>query len=295
MAFTLQRHKVQSLDGTNEERQPAPESLSSFLEATSLHGARFLPTGNVIRRVIWTLALVSCFGLCIHQVYETVRAFYARPFNTKITTKTANDTTVIPFPAVTLCNFNFLNKRRFKNFAKRNNLSNEDTEQKLKTMEKMIAGSIDVYNNESKQLNPELFTRIYGEASVKDIYFVQFSPRMEDMLLPSSIFQSCFINGKACGSKDFIPVASSFYGLCHTFNSGRDGQPLINVTLAGHPNGLKLLLNIERDSYFDNPLIPSVGLTVLVHDQRTFPFMDQYSFAVPPGHRTLCSIKRKKV
>lgn len=65
--------------------------------------------------------------------------------------------------------------------------------------------------------------------------------------------------------------------------------------MAGHQNGLKLLLNIERDNYLDNALYPFVGLTVLVHDQATYPFMEQYGFLVQPGLRTLCAIKMKKV
>ena len=65
--------------------------------------------------------------------------------------------------------------------------------------------------------------------------------------------------------------------------------------MAGQLNGLRLLLNIERESYLENPLNPFVGLTVLIHDQRTFPFMEQFGFFVQPGVRTLCSIKRKKV
>lgn len=296
MAFKLQRNKVQSFNRSSEDRQPAPESLCSFAEATSLHGARFLSSGNVFRRVIWTMALTGSFGLCMYQVYQTVEAFYSRPFNTKITTKTANDGIDITFPAVTLCNFNFFNQRRYRDHAKRHNLSNEDIELKIKAMEKMLAGSKDVYNNESRQRNPELFFSTYGKLLEKDNYFKHFSHSIKDMLLPSSIFNSCVINGRVCGSKNFTSFTNSGYGQCHTLNSGHDGHRLINATLAGHRNtGLNLLLNIERDSYVDNPLLPFVGLTVLVHDQRTFPFMEQDSFSVQPGLRTVCAIKRKEV
>lgn len=297
MAFRPQRDKVQSHDGATEDYQPVFESFSSFLEATSLHGARFLTFGSVIRRFIWILALASCFGFCTYQVYETMKAFYKRPFNTKITTKTANDATVIPFPAVSLCNFNFLNKRRYIDSAKRNNLSNEEIEQKMKIIGKMITGSKDVYNNESQQHYPELFFRAYGEVSEDKNYFALHSHRIEDMLLPSSLFQSCVIDGKACVPENFFPFTTSKYGQCYTFNSGRDSLPLINATIDGHVSGLKLLLNIERDSYLYLylPGTPFVGLTVLVHDQRNYPLMAQYSFAVEPGIRTLCSIKMKKV
>lgn len=295
MAFNLQRNKIQSLNESSEDHQSTPESLSSFAEATSLHGARFLPSKNFFRRVIWTLALTASFGLCIYQVYQTIDAFYNRPFNTKITTKTDNDGSGVAFPAVTLCNFNFFNQRRYRNDAKRNNLSDEDIELKIKVIEQMLSGSKDFYSEESRKRNPEFFRRTCSEIPDKNNTLKLFSHDIRDMLLPSSIFNWCVINGRACGSKNFTSFTNAGFGQCHTLNSGHDGHPLIDVSLAGGKAGLKLLLNIEWDSYVDNPIVPFVGLSVLVHDQSTFPFMDRHTFAVQPGLQTLCAIKRKKV
>ena len=295
MAFNLQRNKVQSINESSEDRQSAPESLSSFAEATTLHGARFLSSENVFRKIIWTLALTASFGLCIYQVYQTMDAFYNRPFNTKITTKTDSDGSGVAFPAVTLCNFNFLNQRRYRNYSKRNNVSDEDIELKIKAIEQMTAGSKEVYREESRKRNLEFFQRTYGEIPEKDDLSKLVSHDIKDMLLPSSIFNSCVLNGRVCGSKNFTSFSHSDFGQCYTLNSGLNGHPLINVSLAGGNFGLKLLLNIERDSYVENPIVPFVGLSVLVHDQRTFPYMEQRSFAVQPGVQTICAIRRKKV
>ena len=159
----------------------------------------------------------------------------------------------------------------------------------------MMGGSKEVYSEESRKRNPEFFNRTYGEIPEKDDRSKLFSHDIKDMLLPSSIFNSCVLNGRACGSKNFAAFSHSAFGQCYTLNSGLNGHPLINVSLASGNFGLKLLLNIERDSYVENPIVPFVGLSVLVHDQRTFPFMDQRSFAVQPGIQTICAIKRKKV
>lgn len=277
---------------TNHETQT--ESLSSFMEASTLHGARFICGGSIFRRLFWSSAVILCFSFCIYQIYQTLDAFYKRPFITKITTKAANENH-LPFPAVTLCNFNSFNRRRYKNLMTKNNLSSEDIERNLNIFTGLMAGSQDVFNNKSRQENPYLFSRVYGDVQVKDHYLALFSHRIEEMLLPSPTFESCDVNGKICGSKNFTPFISSVFGQCFTFNSGHDHQPIINATMAGHLNGLKLLLNIERDSYLDNPVNPFVGLKVLVHDQQTFPVMEQFGFAVQPGVRTLCAIKRKKV
>lgn len=294
MAFN-QRNQVQSLNESSEDRQSAPESLCSFAEATTLHGARFLSSENVFRRIIWTLALTASFGLCVYQVYKTIDAFYNRPFNTKITTKTVSDGRGVAFPAVTLCNFNFLNLRRYRNILKRYNVSDEDIELKIEAIEQMTAGSKDVYSKESRKRNPEFFQRIYGEIPEEHDPSKLFSHDIKDMLLPPSLFNSCVLNGRACGPKNFTSFSHSDFSRCYTLNSGLNGHPLINVSLAGADFGLKLLLNIERDSYVENSIVPFVGLSVLVHDQRTYPFMEQRSFAVQPGLQTICAIKRKKV
>lgn len=273
----------------NTSFQSQTESLRNFMEATTLHGARFLCSGYVFRRLLWSVALVSSFAFCIYQVYVTVDAFYGRPFNTKIT-KIANKNHP-PFPAVTICNYNSFNRRRYKNEM----TNSEDAERDLNFITEMIAGSKTAFTNESRKQHPDLFSRKYGDVQVEDHFFALFSHRIEEMLLPSPTFESCDINGVVCDSKNFTSFISTVFGRCYTFNSGHNQHAIVNATMAGHLNGLKLLLNVEKDSYLDNPVNPLVGLKILVHDQHTFPFMEQFGFAVQPGVRTLCAIKRKKV
>lgn len=308
MAFRPQANKIQSAEETgceihegqtdphsHENIKKAPETLRSFAEGISLHGARFLFVGSVFRKLVWAVALVACFAFCVYQVSATVVAFGRRPFNTKVTAKTAKRNTNLTFPAVTLCNLNFLNQRRYINFQKGKNKTREVIARKLADYAKMLAGSKDAFNNDSKHRHDELFWRFHGDNLTGQTYLDLFSHRIEEMLLPSSLFNSCWIDGAVCGSENFWSFTNSIFGQCHTFNSGRDDRPVINATMAGNLNGLKLSLNIERDSYLENPLYPFVGLTVLVHDQETFPYMEQFGFLVQPGVRTLCSIKRKKV
>ena len=155
--------------------------------------------------------------------------------------------------------------------------------------------SYDAFINKSKELYSELFQRIHGGKVPKHDNIKMFGHQIEDMLLPSPVFDSCFINNMACGSDNFTAFFNSMYGQCHTFNSGHDDALVIDATAADDLNGLKHLLNVERNSYLDNPWIPIVGLRVLEHDQHTFPLMEEFGFAIHPGVHTLCSIKRKKV
>ena len=65
--------------------------------------------------------------------------------------------------------------------------------------------------------------------------------------------------------------------------------------MPGKNNGLKLRLNIQRDGYVKYPRNPFAGITLLVHDQNNFPFMEVYGFFVEPGTHTFIAIKVKKV
>ena len=284
---------------SNEASYPASETLSSFLAATTLHGVRFMFTGNIFRKSFWALAVLTCFGICSHQIYNSISIFYARPFNTKITRKTVGtDIEKVSFPAVTICNVNYINKRWVKYLlSSRENFTKEEIELKLAVYERIIKRSRDVFTEKTMERHPELFLRFHG--SKKDLRqnFSQmlFGYRMEDALLPSSVFESCVFNEETCGSKNFTAFLTSMYSQCYTFNSGYEDHPIVLATAPGHLNGLRLLLNVERDNYLYNPWTSLVGFRVLVHDQHTFPVLQQFGFFVRPGVRTLCAIKRKKV
>lgn len=282
-------HAIASVNdngNVKDDSQPKSETFRSFVEDTSMHGARFLLSKNVFRRGFWTVLLILSSGYCFFQIYAGVIFYYQRPFNTKITKITPKCDTSLPFPAVTLCNLNLFNLRRYRSYQIEKNLSMETIDAKRDVIAKLLARSKDVFHNETKTQHQELFWRFYGE--VPNIFFLNlFSHELEEMLLPGPTFNSCLIDETACGPENFIQFISSTYGRCYTFNSGQNGNPVINATMAGQLNGLRLLLNIERESYLENPLNPFVGLTVLIHDQRTFPFMEQFGFFVQPGVRTL--------
>ncbi|XP_073241705.1 acid-sensing ion channel 1-like [Porites lutea] len=125
---------------------------------------------------------------------------------------------------------------------------------------------------------------------------LMLSHQIEEMLLPvSPQFHSCSVNGKKCTANNFTSHMSSLYGLCYTFNSLKSGRPLLYATLSGKNSGLRLLLNIERDSYLATNIRPTVGLAIIIHDQKSFPFMDDFGTTVQPGISTLCAFRKRKI
>lgn len=270
------------------------EELKSFAQDTTLHGARFLFADSVFRRIIWSLAIVACLGYCGYQVYTCVAEFYKRPFNTKITTHISTDGEELLFPAVTLCNLNAFNTRRYRQLLSGPS-NREIIERQLKDISILIARSEEILDKDFKTRNQGLFLR-QNTTKVTNKHQWMFSHQIEEMLLPSSSrFESCSINGKHCDAANFTSYLSFMFGKCYTFNSAEDGNSPLQATLAGQNSGLKLRLNIERNSYLFDTLSPFVGLAILIHDQKTFPIVEEFGIKIQPGVSTVCAIKRRKV
>ncbi|KAL9982335.1 hypothetical protein ACROYT_G004365 [Oculina patagonica] len=282
-------------DKESDSDNLAMEGIRSFAQDTTLNGARFLFADSFFRRVFWTLAMVACLGYCSYQVYNCVIAFKKRPFNTKITSHINTDGSDLPFPAVTLCNLNAFNARRYRRLFSRPS-NRERIEKKLEDIQSLFSKrSKEILNEDFKKRNPELFARL-KTAKHLNKYQGMLSHQLKEMILPSSSqFESCSINGKPCDANNFTSYLSPMFGKCFTFNSAEgDNSPLF-ATLAGQNSGLKIRLNIERDGYMPNTVIPFAGLAILIHDQKTFPIVEEFGIKIQPGVSTLCAIKRRKI
>ncbi|KAL9982333.1 hypothetical protein ACROYT_G004363 [Oculina patagonica] len=272
----------------------AMDELRFFTQETTLHGVRFLFAGSFFRRLFWTLAVVACLGYCSYQVSICVFAFNERPFNTKITTHINADGSELPFPSVTLCNLNSFNARRYRQFF--STTSNRETiEKKLEDISLLTKRSKEILNEAFKKRNPELFARQKTNKHTQK-YQGLFSHQLQEMILPRSTqFESCSINGMRCDGSNFTSFRSPMFGKCFTFNSAEGNKSLLYATLAGQNSGLKIRLNIERAGYLPNTINPFVGLAILIHDQKTFPIVEEFGIKIQPGVSTLCAIKRRKI
>ena len=268
------------------------ETLRCFLMNTTLHGARFVFAEGLLRRCVWNLALFASFVFCCYQAYGSWTQFLQRPFNTRITSKSALEDS-LTFPAVTLCNINPQNIHRFVHLQGAHNSTVKNvTNQIVDDLSRLLQLSKDAIDNDILERYPDSFNR-----EKFHVQWILQSHQIEEMLLPDAppTYTSCLFDGKLCGTSNFTKLSSSPFGQCYTFNSGQNGSQLLRARMAGKNNGLKLRLNIQRDGYVKLPKNPLVGITVLVHDQNAFPFMDEYGLAVEPGSHTSLSIKMRKV
>ena len=265
------------------------ETLKCFMLDTTLHGARFVFANSLPRRCLWTLILVGSFAFCQYHTYESWTQFIQRPFSVEITLKSTKEST-LTFPAVTLCNVNPQNVQRALHLLAARNKG--DVKQIIDDVTKLLQFSKESMSEDIVKRYPELFERDKIVAR-----WTFNSHQIGEMLLPNipPTYTSCSFNGVLCGAENFSSFASSSFGQCYTFNSGQNGSQLLTARMPGRNNGLKLRLNIQRDGYIKYPKNPFAGITLLVHDQNNFPFMEEYGLFVEPGSHTFIAIKMKKV
>ena len=143
-----------------QEHEYSAEGFQSFAQDTTLHGARFLFVSNVSRRVVWNIAMVSCFSFCAYQVFQSVRAFYSYPFHTTVKRETAPKAgREPPFPAVTLCNLNPANTRRIRQlYGPVFRVTEEQLKQKIEDLSHLFARSPKVLTKEFKERKSRIFS-----------------------------------------------------------------------------------------------------------------------------------------
>ena len=224
-------------------------------------------------------------------------SFRIYPFVTTVVVSKGTETNkFFGFPALSLCNLNAFNTWRFRDLYK--GLSNGPfIERYIKDISLMATKSEEILTKEFKSRNIRLFYRFQTADQTLGVKGIM-SHQVAEILLPSksrSSIHALYWNGIPCTEKNFTYHISSAYGQCYTFNSGESDEPMISATLAGQSSGLKLRLNIKRDSYFGlERCWTRLWESVVIHDQKSFPlFMGEFGM-IQPNISTLCVIKKKE-
>ncbi|XP_035285531.1 acid-sensing ion channel 1C isoform X10 [Anguilla rostrata] len=266
--------------GTAEEgEQSRPSDITVFGANCTLHGLShiFLPGGVTLRRLLWAAAFTSSLSIFLYQVADRVIEYYQYPH---VTLLDEMDSPVMYFPAITLCNYN--------SFRRSQMLRND-----LFWMASMLGveqGDFDEYLTQLGQ--PPEKEKFLPSKTFNMLEFVQrTSHNIEDMLL------DCKYRGQECRAENFTTIYTR-YGKCYTFNSGKDGNPLLTTLKGGTGNGLEIMLDIQQDEYLPvwgetDETSYEAGIKVQIHSQDEPPFIDQLGFGVAPGFQTFVSCQQQ--
>lgn len=184
-------------DDYNEEEEEVSDldDLATFFDGCSLHGANHIFVENKkfgIRQGLWAVVFTIALSAFLMQVADRVIYFLQYDHITMLDEKVADNMT---FPAVTICNYNFIRKSQ---------MSYSDL---------IFMGPLLGFEEGSApgfQLAPEP-NRPLGARFTLDEFYTRTKHQLEDMLL------ECNFRGIECGPENFKEVSGQKYSVskCH--------------------------------------------------------------------------------
>ncbi|XP_034725506.1 acid-sensing ion channel 1B isoform X1 [Etheostoma cragini] len=253
------------------------DDLATFFGGCSLHGANHVFVENKkfgVRQGLWAAVFTMALSAFLLQVVDRVIYYFQYDYITMLDEQSAKNMT---FPAVTMCNYNFVRKSQ---------MSYSD----LIFMGPLLGFEEGMAPGFPLAQEPD---RPPGSRFSLDEFYNRTRHRIEDMLL------ECNFRGLECGPENFREIFTR-YGKCYTFNSGQDGRPLMLTMKGGMGNGLELMLDIQQDEYLPvwgetDETSFEAGIKVQIHTQDEPPFIDQLGFGVAPGFQTFVSCQEQRL
>ncbi|XP_033961034.1 acid-sensing ion channel 1C isoform X3 [Pseudochaenichthys georgianus] len=295
MAPPLKESDAQETPVQKKSRSLKPtlkEITVDFIMRTKVHGLKFIffPDKSKLQRVIWIMAFFLCISLLCTLSWNRILYLMSYPAITKIYMVWAHN---MSFPAVTFCN---------KNMFRMSALTKDDLYHSGYWMDLMypnhtvVEQSVSLLRDSHIQgllnlLDFKNYTPPPAFSTNTTEMMGRLSHQLEDMLL------ECRFRGDSCTYKNFSTIYTR-YGKCYTFNSGKDGNPLLTTLKGGTGNGLEIMLDIQQDEYLPvwgetDETSYEAGIKVQIHSQDEPPFIDQLGFGVAPGFQTFVSCQQQ--
>ena len=227
-------------------------NFQKYAESNSVGGLPHVLSGSsLIRRILWLLIVLCCLGFSFYLLRNSVGKLIVRPTATTIT---SDPNLNLDFPAVTICNLNWFSA----------SLINDPN---------------------AVEILREVYIRSCTLAT--ELFPARNSPMgsMIDQNVVNWLF-ACIIGGNmGCSDTDF-DVSISNLGVCYTFNSGKNGKPILKANATGFREGIQVWVNIREDDYVGS-FGHSVGVKVIVHPQSEPPLPDERGVYMLPQELVL--------
>ena len=305
-----ERHVEKDLHSSLTRRQRFHNRLNEFIEATTLHGIRYIfARKRVCIRLLWLAILLTTAGFFLNSASKSVAKYYRFPISTKVSNKFVSSLT---FPAVSICPSNVVSKSKIytsdsDDYFKTEglNLSACSVTEAVRegspcghallccclSIPGQFKGSYFVPNC-SKNYQTQLQSALsYSPKSFnKRQFLAKYSQSMKRMLGNKII---CYFGDfdSLCDATHFIQEVKED-GTCYTFNSGRPGHPIKKSYAEGTYGGLSIILDLNAD---DHMMVNwAKGIKLVVHNQGEF-FSIWDGMLVSPGTFALVAISQKKV
>ena len=253
--------------------------IQTFSEETTLHGISQTakPDVDKVQRLFWWTILLISSVFCISLMGISV-SYYLEYKAVTSYNRSRNKT--LEFPAITICNMNSASRRRTVPYFE-NTMEELSGFNFVEQATKVLQGDSTGIPEELKSVNWMSYLRNTSQPMEQLIRICE-KPKTK---LASPDMLTCMSH--------IIQVHTN-YGLCYTFNSrdSIDKYGPVVITEAGFVNGVKFMVDIERDDYYVPPGL-GYGVLVLVHDPLVNPSMESGYIVAGPGNEVYITIKKE--
>lgn len=254
--------------------------FDKFVDTTATHGIRRIFTGkSKCRRLFWLLLVLAASTGCLYNIGTQIMFFAGAPTSTTIKFERVQ---THDFPAVTICNLQFINNTSLAE------LYGQNVAEFLDCAAQLVLGGSNTTSNITEYIDMcksnYSLTLQQLKLSASDI----FQQTLHD---PQVFIQYCHYNGDPragdCSFRNFTQVVTS-NGVCYTFNGNfplnctdtvRAKQ--LKTTGAGLRFAFTVEVNIDQNNY--PPFVTDAGVLLEIHPPLVPPRPLQRGIAVPPG------------
>ena len=244
--------------------------FEKFANTTATHGIRRIFTGkSKIRRLFWLLLFIGAAGGCMYNCIEQIRFLAGTPTSTRIEFKRLSE---LEFPAVTLCNNNFIQSGNmavlpledyFECITGFTLLNFEERTKLFRNCSERL---------DSRQMNLPINSILRNGAQSAENFIIKCS--WPTKTAPGN-----------CSYKNFTEIVTN-YGVCYVFN---DIPNRLVARGVGRRFSLSILLDIQQYKYLN--VTGEAGVLVAIHPHMVPPRPLQTGIAVPPGTNADISLR----
>ncbi|XP_037959011.1 pickpocket protein 11 [Teleopsis dalmanni] len=253
------------------------ENLRNYCNTTSLHGFNYITRKGITskERIFWISVVV--ISIVVSIVLVIVSWLWNRETPTVTVIESSHfPTWNIPFPAITICNFNKISKYKAIHLAKTLNRPANLTEADLLNLFRITMYFSFAVNHTTEEYQTLEKVLQQNDLTIKQL-IMGLSPDCMQMI------SRCIWKGSNTRCDSLFQRVNTTEGICCSFNYfGRTTNNFpekiayqvpkrpYRVTGCGYPTGLSVILNPMADDYFGT-YFSSYGFRLLIHDAYNFP------------------------
>ena len=269
--------KFKNLNSTLLAASEKNEDVSKWLDMTSVHGiVHIFKNESLIRRLIWAFIFLLAAAYCIYNIADRGSYFDSRPSATTVSVTTNQS---LAFPAVTICNFNPVDRVIAEPLGLTDLLQfYYDPYTYIITRSSNDVGEFDEFCQ-------GLVNRSSAASILlRDLYTVGAITIYESNLL-------CNFDVSFCENEDFIPVMTNL-GLCYSINAN---ETKFYAQSTGARSGLRMFYDIRQSNQYIASFDGTAGVKVAIHSEDTLPEPDELGIAIQPGKSAYISVTAHKI